>query len=622
MRKNIPARKNVTSAKVSSTPKKEDRKKNLPSESWFQKLLPLLILLPVIFIAFFPSLNNDLTNWDDPSYLPENPLIRTLDGASIKRIFTENYFGNYQPLHILSYAIEYHFYGLNPKGYHTTSVIMFVMACALVYWFILLLSNNKIIAAITTSLYGLNAMRVESVAWAAERKDLMYLVFLVASLIAYLYYIRKDESYKYLLFSFLLFTLSIYSKVMAASIIGPMIMLDYYIGRKFSVKLVLEKVPYVLLSFYMGWKQVSAVKESGTIDTSNVFSFGEKILIACRNLIFYPIKLIAPVNLSAFYPYPPKTAQTSLPWEFYLCGVLVVILAVLLFMSAKKTKLFLFCGGFFVSTIALVLQLMPVGPTMFSERYSLVPGIAFAFLLASGIYYLIENKPDLKNLVYGVLGVYLCFLFYTTFQRCKVWNDSLTLWDNVLEQYPKVATALNNRGKHYGEHLQKYDEAMRDLTASIQADPNYELAYNNRGIVYSIRKQFDLAIKDFDQAIRLKPNYMEAIHNRAISLANSKQFDRAITDFTRIIRENPDKEESYVARGYTYLQVGKFNEGLQDLNRAIQLNPNDGNAYVNRSQAMYYLKRYKEALADVQMATSLGAQIDPNYRNQIEAAAK
>ena len=621
MKKEIHSKKSVTPASTAKS-KKSDTNTTGLSVSWKKLFFPLLILLPIIFIAFYPCIDNDLTNWDDPSYLPENPLITSLDNAHLKRIFTENYFGNYQPLHILSYAVEYHFYGLNPKGYHATSVVMFVLACALIYWFILLISNNKNVATLTTALYGLNAMRVESVAWAAERKDLLYLIFLVAALIAYVKYIQKNESYKFLFYCFLLFTISIFSKVMAAAIVGPMIMLDYYFGRKLSVKLVIEKIPFVLLAIWVGLKQVAAVDESGTIDKSNIYSFGEKLLIASRNLINYPVKMLAPVKLSAFYPYPPKTLTSSLPWDFYACGIAVLVLGVIIVLSTRKTKLILFCAGFFVSTIVLVLQFVPVGPTMFSERYTLVPGIAFAFLVAMGIQNLLEKNPGSKNVILGITGVYFLFLFYTTYKRCDVWQDSLTLWDDTIEQFPNVATALNNRGKYYGEHLQKLDEALLDLNRSVIADPNYELAYNNRGIVYSIRKQYDLAIADFDKAITLKPKYTEAIHNRAIALASTKQYDRALKDFTKIIEDNPDKEESYVARGYTYLQLGKNMEAIGDFDKALSFNPNDGNAYLNRSQANYLLKNYKQAASDIQTAMSLGVQVDPNYINQIDAAAK
>lgn len=613
-------KKNIQKKNITTSDKALKKTKANPSIGFFEKYLPLIILLAVIFFAYLPCIDNDLTNWDDPTYLNENPLIRSLDAANIKRIFTENYFGNYQPLHILSYAIEYHFYGLNPKGYHVTSIIMFMVACALIYIFIYQLSNNKITATLTTALYGLNAMRVESVAWAAERKDLLYLLFFVASLIAYVQYIKGNNAYKYLALAFLLFAISIFSKVMAASILGPMIMLDYWYSRKFSWQLIAEKIPFVLTSIWVGLKQVAAVDETGTIDKSNIYSVTEKLLIACRNLIFYPIKLIAPVNLSAFYPYPPKGPGISLPTEFYLCGLAVMVLAVLLILSARKTKVIIFCGGFFVSTIILVLQYVPVGPTMFSERYSLVPGIAFAFLLAYGIVYLIETKPQLKQFIYGTVAAYLLFLFITTYKRCNVWQDSLTLWDDTIAQFPNVATALNNRGKYYGEHLQKLDEAMSDLTRSITADPNYELAYNNRGIVYSIRKQYDLAIADFDKAIALKATYMEAIHNRAIALASTKQFDRALGDFTKIINDNPNKAASYIARGYTYLQVNKPADALTDFNKAIALNGGDGNAFLNRSQAHFLLKNFKAAEVDIQTAQQLGAQVDANYLQQVKQA--
>ena len=257
---------------------------------------------------------------------------------------------------------------------------------------------------------------------------------------------------------------------------------------------------------------------------------------------------------------------------------------------------------------------------MFSERYSLVPGIALAYLIAHGIVYLLETKPQFKQAIYGSVGVYFIFLFVTTYKRCNVWQDSLTLWDDTIAQFPNVATALNNRGKYYGEHLHKLDEAMSDLTRSIKADPNYELAYNNRGIVYSIRKQYDLAVADFDKAISLKANYMEAIHNRAIALASTKQFDRALSDFTKLINDNPSKAESYVARGYTYLQVGKPAEALADFNTAININGGDGNVFLNRSQANYLLKNYKAANADLQTAQQLGAQVDANYAAQVKQA--
>ena len=194
-------------------------------ESLYKLLWPLLFILPVVFAAYYPILDNELTNWDDPDLITDNPLIRDFSLAGIKKIFTTFYFGNYQPLHLFSYMVEYHFWQLNPAGYHAVSLVLFLITSALVYYFILQISNkNTIIAVIATLLFAVNAMRVESVAWAAERKDTLYSLFYMASLIAYVNYIFRLKEpgrglkIKYLIYAFLFFVFSLFSKVMAVSI--------------------------------------------------------------------------------------------------------------------------------------------------------------------------------------------------------------------------------------------------------------------------------------------------------------------------------------------------------------------------------------------------------------------
>ena len=195
---------------------------------------PLWFILPVVAIAFFPILNNGFVNWDDPDFILGNPLIRRLDFDNIHKIFTTFCAGNYQPLQILAYAIQYHFWGLNPAGYHAVSLILFLGITSLVYFFIYRISSKNItIAIIATLLFSINAMRVESVAWASEHKDMLYVLFYVAALITYIKYILNDKEqapgwkHKYLLYTFVLFGFSVLSKVMAVSLVGALVMLDY-----------------------------------------------------------------------------------------------------------------------------------------------------------------------------------------------------------------------------------------------------------------------------------------------------------------------------------------------------------------------------------------------------------
>ncbi len=582
-------------------PKYKKRKSDLiRKESRFRKFQPLLFILPLVFIAFYPSLNNGFTNWDDESLILNNPLIRNLSIDNIVKIFTTFYFGNFQPLHLFSYAIEYQLWELNPVGYHAFSLILFLITTTLVYYFIYRISGkNKTVAIIATLLFSINPMRVESVAWAAERKDMLYVLFYVAALIAYVNYLtkrdgrdgghgrdEKDAGYriKFLFYSFVFFVFAVFSKVMAVSLVGAMVMLDYFYARKITLRLILEKIPFVALSIFLGLVQIRATASTATIDVSSQFNFFDRILIVCRNLMFYLYKMIVPVNLSAFYPYPPRSSEIPWPVEFYIAPLFAILLLVLVIWLFRKNRLVVFCIGFSVSALALVLQYIAIGPTMFNERYSLIPAIAVSFGLASGIGYLITGFSSWKKYILGLTGIYLLVMMYLTMLRCDVWQNSLTLWDDVLKQFPRVSLALNNRGEYSGKVLNKMPTAMADFNASIRFDPKFEKAYSNRGIVYAMQGKQDSALSDFSTAIELKSDYYEALFNRGLIYAMQEKPELAIPDFSR----------------------------------CIGLRPDEAMLYANRSQAFARTGNYVEALNDIELARNLGFRIDTAYYRQLK----
>ncbi|MEP7170205.1 MAG: tetratricopeptide repeat protein [Bacteroidota bacterium] len=613
---------NKTSKKktTSSPAKAASPKKPIQQKKGFNEWYWLIGILVLTFIVFFPILDNTLTNWDDPTYLNDNPLIRSLSGANIKKIFTEIYFGNYQPLHIFSYAIEYHFYKLNPHGYHATSLVMHLIVTGLVCWFIWVLTENSLIALITALLFGIHPLHVESVAWAAERKDLLYASFFLASLIAYIRYIRSSEKIKYLIYALLFFVLSIMSKAMAASLPPVLILLDFYFNRKLNAKIVIEKIPFFAVAIAFGYYSAHTAATTGQMSL-HVFNLFQRILIANFNLLAYIVKLIIPLKLSAFYPYP-QNALRNFPFYFYIAPFIVIGLLTLIIRSLKKTKTFFFAAGFFVTGIFLVLQLLPVGPAMMSERYTYIPSVSFFFIIAYFIQQLIEKRSSLKTPVFVGLAAYSLFLCISTFNRSDVWQNSLSLWTNVIDQFPHAGIALNNRGNIYGKEMGQLDKAMENFNQSIQFDPGYENAYANRGIVYCMNGKFDLGIKDFNKAIQLQPDYFEAMINRGIAYAQTKQFDKAIADFTKLTTIKKDDPQVYLNRGIAYTQVTRYNEALADFNKALSLNPSYPEAFYRRSTALYNNHQYKEALADVQRAAELGFKVEENYLNTIKQAAE
>jgi protein O-mannosyl-transferase len=599
--------------KQAATPKRKAQDQRNGTAAKVKILLPLLIALPLIFIVFSPILDNEFTNWDDPGYIIENAMIRHLDGASLHKMFTQYSLGNYTPIHFLAIAIQYQFFQDKPGGYHATSLLIYLLSCGLIYFFLYQLSGKRSTALIATLLFSLHPLRVESVAWVAEQKDLLYLMFYAAALIAYLRYISSGKKPAYLVLTFILFQCSLFSKVSAVSFVGAMVMLDYYYGRRFSVRNAAEKLPFIASSLWSGYMEILATRATDAFTGLHVLTFFDRIIVAGRNLLYYFFKLLLPVNLSAYYPYPVKSDGGMLPMEYYALFLCAVALVILVATTYKRTKLFVFTFGFFFVTIVLFLQVIAVGATIASERYALVPAIAFSFFLAMGVDRLVKNHAKYSKGIYAGLAVYMSFLVFATFTRCDVWQTSLTLWNDVLKQFPTVATALNNRGDYYRRTLKEYDRAMEDYNLAIQCDPKLEISYVNRGMIYATRKDFLKAETDFTKALSLRPDYPDALLNRGMAYAEAGLHEKAVEEFTHALTVTPESGQLFFFRGLSNTQIKRYNAAISDFTRTAQLNPNNGDAYYWRAVAYFNMGKKREAQSDAQTAVQLGARIDPNF---------
>lgn len=560
-------RKDIISKK---SPEKSKPPKLRISRWW----MSLLVILPVTFFVLSPCLSNGFTNWDDPTYILDNPLIRQLSFGNIKKIFSEVYFSNYQPLHIFSYALEYHFFKDQPDGYHAVSVLMHLGNTALVLWLAWLITGNQVITIFTGLIFGIHPLHVESIAWAAERKDLLYAMFLFLSLIFYVKYVQSQEKFKFLVYAFMFFVLSIFSKAMAAALPPVLVLFDFYFRRKLSRKLVIEKLPFFILAIVMGLISVYASQESGSIATRESFGYTDRFFFACHNLLQYFLKLILPLNLSAYYPYPEKI-QGTLAWYYYLSpAICLAILGGCLY-SLKFTRIVFLYLGFFVITIFLVLQLLPVGPAIFSERYSYIPSFGFFLLLGTGFEKLTNGtmkkyqsiKPGIVILT-GVWAIWLCVL---TYERCGIWKNSITLWDNVLAQFDKALHALNNRADAYYKNG-NYELAVADLTKAIQLNETYDMAWYNRGNAYGQLGKFKEAFNDLDQAIKLDPDNADAYNKRGQAYAVLGNKEAAFEDFRKASGLNPDNPEIYYNIGITWINSGNKEEACKALIKASNLN--------------------------------------------------
>ncbi len=562
------------------------------------------IILLITFLAYLPVFHNGLLAWDDEAYIKNNPLIYSLN---LKEIFSHNVMGNWHPFTILTLALEYQLFGLNETGYHAFNLLLHLLNVILVFYAVSLLSDKVVVALVASLLFGIHPLHVESVAWAAELKDLLYTFFFLASYIYYLKYL-KDLQKKYYFIALLLFAASLLSKAMAASLPLLLILTDYFKGRKITMGTLIEKVPFFLLALAFGVIAIFVQDASGSTEFAAVITFPQRLIFASYGFISYLFKLLIPLNLSAFYPYPDKV---GLEYYAYLLSLLGLI-AFLIYLRRYSKKV-IFGIGFFTITVLLVLQLLPVGRTIMADRYSYIPSIGIFYLAGEGFAFLWNRKLKLTGIV--LLTIFSAFYSVKTFARCSVWKNDLTLWNDVIRQYDKIGEAYYNRGVFFMNE-KRNEEAIKDFNKAIELKPGSASAYNNRGIVYANEKRFNEAIADFNKAVELNPKNAIAYNNRGNYFKNANRNKEAISDFNMAIKLNPDFSEPYNNRGSVYITERRLDEALNDFNKSIELNPNNSESYFNRGIVFLYERRSDDAISNFNKAIGLKPDYFNAYRNR------
>ena len=588
----------------------------------------LAVIVLISVIAYLPVLHNSLLAWDDDVYIKNNPLIYSID---LKAIFSNNVMGNWHPLTILTLAVEHHLFGLNATGYHSVNLFLHLLNVILVFYTVFLLSDKVVVGLVAALLFGIHPLHVESVAWAAELKDLLYTLFFLASYIFYLKYLkeRKKEAgavavaaaatatatktnrqYKFYYLALILFTFSLLSKAMAASLPLVLILTDYFKGRKINKKTLLEKAPFFLLAIVFGVVAFLAQKSSGATQLMTIFTIPQRLVFASYGFMTYLFKLLFPLNLSAFYPYP---LNNDIPVQYYAYVFLFLGLAGYLFYWHRFSKKILFGVGFFVLTIFLVLQLLPVGKTIMADRYSYIPSIGIFYLAGEGIVLLWSKKLKLMAIV--LLSVFTVFFSVRTYARCGVWKNDRSLWNDVIGQDKTIEDAYYNRGLVFMEEKNN-DEAIKDFNKAIELKPDFANPYNNLGIVLTNAKRNEEAVKNFNKAIELKPDFSDAYNNRGFIFMNGKRNNEAINDFNNAIKLNPGNAEAYFNRGTLFIIEKRNDAAINDFNKAIELKPGYAEAYNSRGSFFVNVKRNEEAVQDFNKAIELKPDNAQSYYNR------
>ena len=633
-------------------------------DSFLKRYLPIILIVLLTAVVYSFSFDNHATNWDDEKYTEQSTLLKKLDKETVWRMFAsddpdERYcMGNYHPLTMLTLNLDYHFSEKQPNGkvypirFIVVNVLLHLMSCVFLYLLCLQLFSNRLYPIVIALLFGIHTLHVESVSWISERKDVLYTMFYFLSLFLYILYRRRNNVMFYIL-SAIVFILSALSKGQAVFLTATLFIVDYLILENYpSVEifkrrpgLLLDKIPFIVISLVFGFISIKAQAASTALAETDQYELWQRIPFGSNGFFQYIWRFILPVHLANLYPYPDIIHRT-VPVLYWLTVPIFVSLILVNFFIYKKNKIVTFGLTFFIANIVMLLQFIPVGSAMYSDRYIYIPSVGLSVLIAYLLAWLCEKYSEKRHLFYIIFSIYGLLLCYLTIQREKIWHDSLTLWTDCVSKYPEAVIGWNNLGTQYNlladslykntdkdKFLQYKKNAIECFSEGVKYKPDYTNAFFNRGKtskdIYDFNGDtayLNSAFSDFNTAVVSDLKFAPAFHSRALIYDNraeafmgvnedSAKFytNLALFDFNRALELDPTMYEVYINRGTTYGKSGNFAKSIEDFDFYETIHPESPALYSNKGLAYNGLKDYDNALKNYEKCL----QIDSLYEGAL-----
>lgn len=535
-----------------------------------------LSLAVLAFALFAPARGYDFVNYDDDLYVYDNPtVLRGLSWSGLKYALTSGTAGTWAPITWLSYEADTTLQGAQPRSYHTTNIVLHAAAGALLFLALRLMLKSTWASATVAAVFLVHPLRTESVAWIAERKDVLCALFWASGLLAYGFYARKPGLARWTAV-FLCFLGGAMSKMVMVTFPFVLLLLDAWplnrVGldwaglRARGWPLLREKIPFFIgsvMAVLVSARALKAVEALAPVGVDMV----ARLWRVPGNYVFYLGKIFWPVPLSVLYPMQEVQVAGALLGAFLL-------VAVSLFAIWRAHKMpWLLVGWFwFLGTLVPVIGFVTFGHFSVVDRYAYIPSIGLTLAVVVGVEQ-VTRRFALGRWLVSAAVVALCAV--ATRADLPRWRNTFTLYDAALRVGP------------------------------------HRITYNNRGTAFLKKGDRQQALKDFDAAIVLKPDYANALSNRGSVRSDLGDYTAALKDCIAAIRCDPNLADAWNNRGNVYSRLGELGRALEDYNQAIKLTPGKALYYNNRAAAYFSLKQYAQALADIRECERRGGQPHP-----------
>jgi len=539
----------------------------------------LWLLVLATLLAYLPLFNNQLVGWDDASYIQFNPPIRGLGLTNLKWMFTNFHAGYWIPLTWFSLALDFSIARLEPWIYHLDNLLLHCANTALVFiigFKFLNVGPNKDQRAVPIAfgaalLFGLHPLHVESVAWAAERKDLLCGLFFLASLSVYLDYAARPSLKKYIACLGCM-VLALLAKPMAVSLPVIFLLLDSWpLGRLKAdpKKILLEKVPFILAVAATSGIAVLTQFGSGAGWSISVFPFSSRLMNAAHSLVFYLAKMLCPLHLTAFYPLFPEDLHSP---QFFLSVLGVLALSGVLFIYRQKVPYLLTAWLFYVITLLPALGLVQVGNQAAADRFTYLPSLA-PFLLFSAV--MVSLLSARRRLLIALSVLLASALGWATFNQVSTWKDTITLWENVLRYYPhNNLIVYQNLGRAY-EDAGRLEEALAQYNSAIVPSYDFPLAHWGKARIFSAQGRLEDSIQEFKTALAMNPSFPPLHSDLGMDYEKKGSRKEALAEVQEAIRLDANYPEAYKNLGLIYKGRGNWKKAQDAFQKAHDLDPDD-----------------------------------------------
>ena len=599
-----------------------------------------ILLVFVTIGIYYQTSNHHFINYDDPSYIIDNPHVNTgLNVNNIAWAFTSIHSSNWHPLTWLSHMLDVQLFGLDPKWHHLINVLFHLTNTLLLYFLLFRTTRSHWKSLFVAALFALHPLHVESVAWVAERKDVLSAFFFFVTLILYDWYVRHPGLQRYLLTLFAFF-LGLMAKPMLVTLPFVLLLMDYWPLQRTSLskanvdaediilkenehlplrKLILEKLPFIALSilscvitFYAQMKGGSVAKISGV---PLFFRFVNALV----SYVGYIFKMIAPFNLSIIYPLP----HTITILRGSGAGLFLVLTTALSLRIARRHPYITVGWLWYVGTLVPVIGLIQVGVQSMADRYTYIPLVGLFIMAAWGIPAIVPEYRYRNTALSILAGLLLLVTSAFTWMQLGYWKNSVTLFSHATETMAGNYLAYNLLGNTFTK-AGMLDEAASSFSETLGIFPDDKDALTGMGIVSAKQGNIEIAVRYFRKALDIKPEWAEAHSNLGFALLQQEKDEEAISHFLEALRiapDNPDNAEIHFNLGTAFSLQGNIEKCTYHFTRAIQLKPDFVEAHYNLGVAFAKQGKWDRAIASFSMALQLKPDL-PEAAMSLEKAKR